>query len=421
MKVMTPAMLSQLNASSIPRLQVQVSSSGSVNTNQVPIQILTTVNGSPLISSGSAQPSILPAFTKIMTPSPGSATTLVTVSSLMNCVPAITSSNSSVRQKDCVYTEMEPVIKTEPKDDSYDYASKLQASKEALGNLKNVLGVRNTERQTGKKAIPPYRPPPRLSYPTVNASMPVQVIGTPGPGNSMSNYRFVPVGPPVALPNVQLAPVRIPGLSVPGLIPVSSSVPVWNTAATMGNSATVTAMQPAQTDVATSSQASEPQSNPGGPVVVNAKSVGAPMNGQLLTLPPAVAKRLSLNKSLALKINNKQINVLPSGFFQSSEGLKVFLPPNTFPNEAVNLAVSDVVKSPEDNTGQKPDSQSDAVSSKSKSDIRHCKHYSKCCLIQKLYGGFDAMEHIFKYLPLTDLLRLVNCLFFYIINVYSKM
>lgn len=163
-----------------------------------------------------------------------------------------------------------------------------------------------------------------------------------------------------------------------------------------------------------------------GPVVVNAKNVGAPMNGQLLTLPAAVVKRLSLSKPLALKINNKQINVPPSGFFQTSEGLKVFLPPNTFP-AAEDLDASNYSVKTTDSKGDWADRAFETSPKRHKTpvpavdmlpqiesvkgavpvdvDKSKFKHYFSICPIQKLSNGFDCLLHIFQYLNIQDLVR----------------
>ncbi|KAL3874957.1 hypothetical protein ACJMK2_037905 [Sinanodonta woodiana] len=153
--------------------------------------------------------------------------------------------------------------------------------------------------------------------------------------------------------------------------------------------------------------------------------------GQILTLPPAVVKRLSLNRPLALKINNMQIIVPPSGFFQGSDGLKVFLPPNTFnggnlsnisvtvtnqkelPVATQNIEKSSEHKdthlksSSEENSDSKvaTDKQSkhtDAPLFRRKRNTKSGIDYSSC-FVHRLHGGFDCMLQIFHYLNVRDL------------------
>lgn len=421
MKVATPVMLAQLNSSQsggptpISRLQVQVSSPSPLG-----IQILSTV--SPAATSTG-----LPAFAKIMTTTDSTLVTSTGLRVVPISSPVLVSGAAKTvgsKGKGASYHEIRPLIKNEPVDDSYESMNKSQASSESLSNLKNVISSRLTsfdgsvpERASPKTntsvpmpaIFPPFSSPNRVTGPVSNQAMPLQIMQPPLQNKSGNNYRFVPVGPPMALPNVQFAPVRIPGFSVHGLVPVTSGLPILSSPSTSLISPTMAGTQGNSSPVILN-KASE---TIGGPVVLNAKSVSAPMNGQLLTLPQAVAKRLTLNKALALKINNKQITVPPSGFFQSSEGLKVFLPPNTFPNESINPS-EDENNTAEKDSGEKSESHSNTKTASSgskseenraKGDIKQSKHYIKCCLLQKLYGGFEAMEQIFRYLSVTDLLR----------------
>lgn len=147
-------------------------------------------------------------------------------------------------------------------------------------------------------------------------------------------------------------------------------------------------------------------------------------NGQLLTLPSAVTKRLNLQQPLALKINNMQIVVPPSCFLSTAEGLKVFLPPKTFPVQtgttaqlsvtvsnnkptdelSVSNVITSVIGSPENN---KPSAVLKTTPKEKrklvfKSGISHTS-----CFMKQLYGGFDCMLQIFQYLNIRDLTRLV--------------
>lgn len=143
-------------------------------------------------------------------------------------------------------------------------------------------------------------------------------------------------------------------------------------------------------------------------------------NGQLLTLPSAVAKRLNLKQPLALKINNMQITVPPSCLLVTADGLKVFLPPKTFPvqlGETAKLCVTvtnDKSSSPKTkisvNIGDGSASlkeQNETPDSKSSRSARHSKSGINpgSCHIKMLYGGFDCMLCIFQYLNMHDLAR----------------
>lgn len=417
--VVNPGLLSQLNGSAVTKSQGQVSSQQpAVITTSQGLRIITTCSAT-LLNGQPGGGTSLPAFAQILsTQSPVSLTKVVPSllavtspkptnspkSASTTAVPVTATSLTGLVK----YPEIRPLIKEEPVDSSYECMDKqyrTQASSEALGNLKSVISSRIGSFQGQRPNLQKNMPTHKLS-PAPGVSSPVQVQVLPG-GRGIANHRLVPVGPPVPIPNMHFAQVKIPGLPIHGYVPMTSNVPGLST--TGSNSAVPS--QAGSDSAPARATPSDQMGTKGGPVVVNAKSVGAPKNGQLLTLPQAVVKRLTLNKALALKINNKQINVPPSGFFPCSEGLKVFLPPNTFPNETLSVSVSDDVKSPEDSSGQKLESQTtneqpvSTEASKGERDIRKSKHYPKCCLMQKLYMGYDAMEHIFKYLALKDLLK----------------
>ncbi|XP_076442649.1 uncharacterized protein LOC143281335 isoform X2 [Babylonia areolata] len=69
----------------------------------------------------------------------------------------------------------------------------------------------------------------------------------------------------------------------------------------------------------------------------SAHTVCLPVSGsgvpqpQMMTLPASLLGRLNLNQPLALKLNNAQVVVPPSCLISTKEGLKVLLPPSTFP------------------------------------------------------------------------------------------
>ncbi|XP_061172726.1 uncharacterized protein LOC133182036 [Saccostrea echinata] len=141
-------------------------------------------------------------------------------------------------------------------------------------------------------------------------------------------------------------------------------------------------------------------------------------NGQLLTLPSAVAKRLNLKQPLALKINNMQITVPPSCLLVTADGLKVFLPPKTFPvqlGETAKLCVTvtndkssspntkisvNIGSSTQKEKTDSPDSKKSRPQRQWRAGINPAN-----CQIKKLYGGFDCMLCIFQYLNMHDLAR----------------
>ena len=163
-------------------------------------------------------------------------------------------------------------------------------------------------------------------------------------------------------------------------------------------------------------------------------------NGQILTLPAAVAKRLNLHQHLSIKINNMSITVPPSSLLATKDGLKLFLPPNTFPvslGETAKLSVtvtndkntsaqpqisinmlSDTAKKPSKpaESPKQKESPSNHVNNKlgnSETAVTNPKRQRRfksginpsACFIQRLYGGFDCMFCIFHYLSQRDLLR----------------
>lgn len=151
--------------------------------------------------------------------------------------------------------------------------------------------------------------------------------------------------------------------------------------------------------------------------------------GQLLTLPPVVIKRLNLNQPVSLKINNTQVTVPPSSFLHTAQGLKLFLPKNTFPvntgetaklsvtvtnDKTLSLVDSDNNTNSSDATGQLPTivPNSSRTVTEDPTDTprkrtRQCKYgiNPSSCFIQHLYGGFDCMLKIFEYLNLCDLFK----------------
>ncbi|XP_050404107.2 uncharacterized protein LOC126820299 [Patella vulgata] len=164
--------------------------------------------------------------------------------------------------------------------------------------------------------------------------------------------------------------------------------------------------------------------SPQTPVVVQKPSKETPVNAQLLTLPGAVTKRLNLSQPLALKINNVHIVVPPNCVINSKEGLKVVLPPNTFglpvdPNAKLNVTVSnnsggmETFKSVAETNNTSSDTGSNKTISDSANTVNSVFKVKKTriginptsCYMKMLYGGYECMLHIFKYLTTYDLLR----------------
>ncbi|KAL4238375.1 hypothetical protein ACF0H5_003085 [Mactra antiquata] len=366
---------------------------------------------------------------------------------------------------------LQPLIKQEPVDDSYGdhkVEKTVRASSEALDNLKNVLSTRigsasagaekgNTNMNSGKdkdtgmnklsvvnkQSITPksvnnvlpnfgnlfnqprqlHPMPPNFTQPRMNFG---NVVPPPMQLGINSQFRLVPVGPPIAIgsgmqvpfPLIQ-SPTLVPPTTAPSQQPSTLSTNVKPSSTSASEQRKICAKS--STIVVSSTD----DSAASGPLIVNAKAV-TPLNGQMLTLPPPVVKKLTLNRPLALKINNRQITVPPSGFFHSDDGLKVFLPPNTFPTAEdchEGGAVSDGkssasesspgkvkdgnnVKTPDKKDGDVTVTNSTPEKCVEKLDIRKNKYYSRCCLIQKIYGVYDCMVNIFKYLSLHDLLRM---------------
>jgi hypothetical protein len=397
----------------------------------------------------------------LVTPSASPKTTTLSLVTVSDASFVSKSQNLSEIVKEKMqtdYPEIRPLVKQEPVDSSYDAAEKgskddsknVKASEEALGHLKSILNTRlgsppgenHGHKRDIKPVISSSQTLPQASskmvqfmnslQPSANqntlnrnkqftVSQPRMSFGFNQPLQFAPNLQnLIPIGPPIAINRL---PIRMPVIG-------SSFIPASSTSTF---TATIQSPQSSQkqSSVIVTSQ-DDMASTSSGPVVVNAKSV-TPMNGQLLTLPPPVVKKLTLNKPLALKINNRQITVPPSGFFQSAEGLKVFLPPNTFPTadeNVMDVSISNdsgpsVSKAANENQSGK--SQKSAKSdlsrdktepkqmatdiehvkepqSANKTDIRNNKFYKKCCLIQRLYG-YDYMLHIFKYLGIHDLLQ----------------
>lgn len=455
---------------SSPIVITQVNSKGqTIPTTSVSPYKTIPFSPSPPVSASLSYPVLLtpdPSF--IITSSAPAFPISIAASSSISSSKASVPDPVSARMSE--YSEIRPLIKQEPVDFSYDEsqkADKVKASSEALDNLKNVLSSRignsnlekhkmdlnsdtskvdvNTKHQANKlpavvsksfnnstnnvplygnifsqpsqfNALPQNMGQPRLSYGPVP---PPQMQYGPNAG-----FRLVPVGAPIPLGGLQVPLPLVPSPSIVRMAISTTSTTTTNSKPHRPVNSEPKKIIPKASTIVVSSQ---DDVSPCGPLVVNAKAV-TPLNGQMLTLPPPVVKKLTLNRPLALKINNKQITVPPSGFFHSEDGLKVFLPPNTFPTAEENISNVSVIdsrvsveesseKTSEATNEKSPDSKKDSIKSNEpteksaddkcvgKSDIRKNKFYNKCCLMQRLYGVYDCMVHIFKYLALQDLLK----------------
>ena len=281
----------------------------------------------------------------------------------------------------------------------------------------------------------PRNMPPVIQLPVMNSAANNSILQT------NSGIKLVPIGPPVKMPPGTPSPIPRVAAQPPRqqtlLTPLVTSMK--NTVTTLAEPRPRVSIitSPPSSSLSFSSQTIESQSTPKTKTVhtvINTNTVCAPKNGQLLTLPSAVVKKITPNKPLQLKINNVQLNVPPSGFFMTPEGLKVFVPPSTFPTTDVDFCFSigddkndsnsnsvSADKSKSDQTkdtdkasdsGDKseksspePKTVSVETQTSEKPDIRKLERYKKCCHIHKLYGGYDCMQKIFKLLNIRDLIR----------------
>ena len=287
----------------------------------------------------------------------------------------------------------------------------------------------------------PSSVPSIIQLPVVNSLANNSILQT------NSGIKLVPIGPPVKLTNGPIGvPPTFPGLQLNSVsMPqplvtairtstkstvTTSSVSKQSISVTMSSSSSSSSLSIVSASAAVTADSSKSKTVQ---TIINTSAVCAPKNGQLLTLPPAVVKKITPNKPLQLKINNVQLNVPPSGFFMTNDGLKVFVPPKTFPTADVDFCFSvtddkatDSSSDSTDKTTNKSDQNTDIdknshsdkvdessdstkkaeeVTSPEKTDIRRSSRYGKCCHIHKLYGGYDCMQYIFRLLNIRDLIR----------------
>ncbi|CAG2212856.1 unnamed protein product [Mytilus edulis] len=149
--------------------------------------------------------------------------------------------------------------------------------------------------------------------------------------------------------------------------------------------------------------------------------------GQLLTLPLAVIKRLNLTTTQPVSLKNikliTQVTVPPSSVLHTEQGLELFLPKNTFPvntGETAKLSVTvtnDKTLSLDTDcgSGQLPTIVPNSCRTLAETPIESPKTRQfksgvnpASCFIQSLYGGFDCMLLIFNYLNVRDLFRKIS-------------
>lgn len=354
----------------------------------------------PITSSKSTKSSLIPLNTFIAN--------AVTASSVNSVI-----SNSTVN--DQVEVKKEPV---EYRNDS-NHQLGTGASSNVLGNVRNFLERKAdiNQNQTSnqyplikeglKKPIPNQVPAQMVFSPLLGQSSPIRstlpLASVPGP----VVFNSIPVVQPplITLPGSLVQdfhkPAPTPKLSISS--PVSMLQPPRLTAA------------PTQKPV-----------TPMVPEINGLNSVDPSQNkqGQLLTLPPVVIKRLNLTQPVSLKINNTHVTVPPSSFLRTAQGLKLFLPKNTFPvntGETAKLSVTvtnEKTLSLDTGTSDQSGNLPTIVPNSSRTlaeEPRKSRHFKSDivptnCFIQCLYGGFDCMMEVFRYLSVRDLFRYVKLL-----------
>ena len=148
--------------------------------------------------------------------------------------------------------------------------------------------------------------------------------------------------------------------------------------------------------------------------------------GQLLSLPPGLALKLSMRENLTLRVHGKTFIVPPSCFVSTQDGVKVLLPPGSLPEKpnassmmdmtmqasaggTQILAVSDTsanLDSTKRSNGARGSGMAETTAQwkKRRNQRNNAAIFKELCYIQKLHGGNDCMIHIFEYLNLAQLL-----------------
>jgi hypothetical protein len=360
-----------------------------------------------------------------------SAVTPITKSSTIATVaPSTSSTTSSIAGVK---------IKKEPVDYDENQSTGSKASSDVIGNVRSFLERKATDfNQNQSSGQYPLlkeglqRPAPILVPTTTNLLF--------VPAGSFPNTRM-PFGPPRTLLQSSLPFGSIPSPMLQNSIPGAAVRPVISfpvitdyskpaPAPQMAISSPVS-LQPPRLMAAPGIKSHTTPVTTAMPELNGVKTDDSCTNkqGQLLTLPPVVIKRLNLNQPVSLKINNTQVTVPPSSFLHTAQGLKLFLPKNTFPvntgetaklsvtvtnDKTLSLVDSDNNTNNSDVTGQLPTivpnssrTVTEVPTDTPRKRTRQCKYgiNPSSCFIQHLYGGFDCMLMIFEYLNLCDLFK----------------
>ncbi|CAC5357272.1 unnamed protein product [Mytilus coruscus] len=305
-------------------------------------------------------------------------------------------------------------IKKEPFDPYENELTGSGVSSSVLGNVRDFLERKasdiNQNQSSGKYPVLKEG----LQKPPLTASATTQMMYLPvtTSGSLISNSIFrtsLPMGSipaPMVYNSIPGAAVR-PMVSYPSLKPVAPIVQDF------------ISLQPPRLIAAPGTKSHTPSI----PDMNGVKQNETNKQGQLLTLPPAVIKRLNLTQPVSLKINNTQVTVPPSSFLHTAQGLKLFLPKNTFPvntGETAKLSVTvtndkTLSLDTECGSGQLPtivpnSSRTLAETPNESPKTRQFKSgiNPASCFIQCLYGGFDCMLLIFNYLNVRDLFRVAS-------------
>ncbi|XP_063428467.1 uncharacterized protein LOC134711645 isoform X2 [Mytilus trossulus] len=392
MNVQSPALLNCVNITPGPRL--------------------TPVNVAPKLTPTSGY---LP-LNKILTKALSNTTNLNSSTSVATVSPSsTTSSGGNVK------------IKKEPFDPYENELPGSGASSSVLGNVRDFLERKASDINQNQSSLKYPVLKEGLQKPPLTASTTTQMmyipVTTSGPLISSSLFRTsLPMGS-IPAPMVYNS---IPGAAVrpmvyPSLKPVAPIVQDFSKPAPTPqlSISSPVSLQPPRLIAAPGTKSHTPS----GLDMNGVKQSETNKQGQLLTLPPAVIKRLNLTQPVSLKINNTQVTVPPSSFLHTAQGLKLFLPKNTFPvntGETAKLSVTvtnDKTLSLDTDcgSGQLPTivPNSSRTLAETPTESPKTRQFKSginpaSCFIQSLYGGFDCMLLIFNYLNVRDLFRVAS-------------
>lgn len=331
-------------------------------------------------------------------------------------------------------------IKKEPVDYDENQSAGRGASNNVIGNVRNFLERKATDMNQNQSVG---------QYPLLKEGLqrPSQI-----PTNTTSNIMFLPTGTfggstmlPVAsttlLTNLPLGSIPAPMVynSIPGAavrpvvaFPGVKTQTDFNTPQ-MPISSPVS-LHPPRLVAAPGTKSKAVPANTGIHEINGFKPDDSNANkqGQLLTLPPVVIKRLNLSQPVSLKINNTQVTVPPSSFLHTAQGLKLFLPKNTFPvntGETAKLSVTvtndkTLSLNSESSTNNSdflsgqlptivPNSSRTVTETPTENNKMTTRQFKSginpaSCFIKSLYGGFDCILLIFEYLNVKDLFRVAS-------------